>query len=130
MTGTFSVEWLADGVLLQRRTGLLTVEEAQEYAAAVKAAIAAPPSARWGSVVDTRSAPPQTEQVQHIIEQLIQSVVSHGVSRVALVSSSVVTALQQRRVTTSPGMHDPSSVAFFTDFDEALTDVRASLTHS
>jgi hypothetical protein len=126
MTGGFSIEWLDGGVLLQRRTGMFTVEEAQEYVEAVKAAVASAPSP-WGAVVDTRSAGVQTENVQEIIQGLIQYVVSQRVKRVAIVSTSVVTGLQQRRVTTSPGMHDPSTVDFYTDYDAALADVRAAL---
>jgi hypothetical protein len=126
MTGTFSVEWLSDGVLLQRRTGMLTVEQANDYVAAVELAIASRPSP-WGAVVDTRSASPQTEEVQSIIQGLIQFVVASDVKRVALVSTSVVTGLQQRRITTGPGMHDPATVGFFTDFDEAVADVRSLL---
>ena len=127
MAGTFSVEWLPGGVLLQRRSGLLTVEEAEQYADAVKLAMGSAPSSGWGAVVDTRDAPPQTEDVQRIIELLIPTVVAAGVKRIALVSKGVVTGLQQRRVTTSPGMHDPSTVVSFTDLDEAIADVRTSV---
>lgn len=126
MAGSFVVEWLPDGILLQRRTGRFTVAEARDYVAAVEAAIASRPSP-WGVVVDGREAAVQTEEVQAIIQDLIQYVVAHGVQRVAMVSTSVVTGMQQRRITTAPGMHDPSTVGFFTDFDEALADVRAAL---
>jgi hypothetical protein len=126
MAGTFSVEWLPDGVLLQRRTGMLTVEQAREYVAAVEQAVANRPSP-WGAVVDTRSAGAQSEEVQLIIQGLIQFVVSKDVKRVALVSTSAVTGMQQRRNTTSPGMHDPATVGFFSDFDEAVADVRRLL---
>jgi hypothetical protein len=126
MAGTFNVEWLPGGVLLQRRTGMLTPEQARDYVAAVELAVASRPTP-WGSVVDTRNATAQSEEVQSIIQDLIQFVVSHDVKRVALVSTSVVTGLQQRRITIGPGMHDPSTVGFFTDYDEAVADVRRLL---
>jgi hypothetical protein len=79
-------------------------------------------------VVDGRDAGVQVEQVQDIIQQIIQFVVSQGVSRVAMVvASSAVTGMQQRRLTTSPGMHDAETIGFFTDFDEAVADVTQAL---
>lgn len=126
MSGTFAVEWLPGGILLQRRTGQLTVEQAHDYAAAVEQALVGRPSP-WGAVVDAREAGAQTEEVQSIIQGLIQLVESQGVKRVAMVSTSVVTGLQQRRITTAPGMHDPASVGFFSNFEEAVEDVRKAL---
>jgi hypothetical protein len=127
MTGAFDVEWLAGGVLLQRRSGMLSVEQAQQYVSAVLAAIKDRPD-RWGAVVDTRNAGVQTEEVQAILQGLMQVVAANNVARVALVSTSVVTQMQQRRLTTAPGMHDPSTLLFFTDLDEAVAAVRKHLT--
>ena len=126
MPGTFTVEWLPGGVLLQRRTGQLTVDQAHEYAAAVEHALDSRPSP-WGAVVDGTDAGAQTEEVQAIIQDLIQVVVSRDVKRVAMVSSKVVVGLQQRRITTAPGMHDDSTVTFFSDVDAAVADVRSAL---
>lgn len=126
MPGTFTIEWLPGGVLLQQRSGMLTAEQAHDYVAAVELAVAQRPSP-WGIVVDTRDASAQSEEVQSIIRHLIPFVVSHDVKRVALVSSSVVTGLQQRRLTVDQGMHDPSAVGYFTDFEEAVSDVRRHL---
>ncbi len=126
MSGSFKVEWLPGGVLLQTRTGSLTVEQAEQYVAAAKAAVTAAPS-RWGAVVDTRGAPAQSEEVQEIIQGLIKFVVANRVTRIAMVSTSVITAMQQRRVTTAPGMHDPSTVTFHQDLDEAIADVRSAV---
>jgi hypothetical protein len=122
MAGTFSVEWLPGGVLLQRRTGLLTPDQAKAYVAAVEQAVQNAP-ARWGAVVDTREALAQTDEVQQVIQRLIQFVITKNVERVAVVSTSAITGNQQRRITTAPGMHDPSTVTFHGDYDEAL-DVR------
>ncbi len=126
MAGTFSVEWMPGGVLLQRRTGLLTAEQANGYVDAVKEAVKSAP-ARWGAVVDAREAVAQNEDVQAIIQSLIQYVVSKNVKRVAIVTTSAVTGIQQKRITTAPGMHDPSTVAFYSDFDAAVADVRKAL---
>jgi len=126
MAGTFSIEWLPGNVLLQRRTGLFTVDEANKYVAAVKDAVKKAPS-RWGAVIDTRHAVAQTEEVQAIIQDLIQYVVGKGVKRVVIVSTSTITGLQEKRITTAPGMHDPSTIAFFSDYDVAVTDVRAAV---
>jgi hypothetical protein len=126
MAGTFSVEWMPGGVLLQRRTGLLTAEQANGYVDAVKEAVKTAP-ARWGAVVDAREAVAQNEDVQAIIQSLIQYVVSKNVKRVAIVTTSAVTGIQQKRITTAPGMHDPSTVAFYSDFDAAVADVRKAL---
>ena len=126
MAGTFSIEWLSGNVLLQRRGGLFTVDEANNYVAAVKDAVKKAP-ARWGAVVDTRNAVAQTDEVQAIIQDLIQYVVRKSVKRVAIVSTSTITGLQEKRITTAPGMHDPSTIAFFSDYDVAVTDVRAAV---
>ena len=126
MAGTFSVEWMPGGVLLQRRTGLLTAEQANGYVDAVKEAVKTAP-ARWGAVVDAREAVAQNEDVQAIIQSLIQYVVSKNVKRVAIVTTSAVTGIQQKRITTAPGMHDRSTVAFYSDFDAAVADVRKAV---
>jgi len=127
MTGSFNVEWLPSGVLLQTRTGTLTVQQAEQYVAAVKLEVAKAPSP-WGAVIDTRGAAAQSEEVQEVIQRLIKFVVANKVARIAMVSTSAITAMQQRRVTTAPGMHDPSTVSFHQDLDEAVADVRNALT--
>ena len=127
MTGSFNVEWLPGGVLLQTRTGTLTVAQAEQYVAAVKLEVAKAPSP-WGAVIDTRGAAAQSEEVQEVIQRLIKFVVAHKVARIAMVSTSAITAMQQRRVTTAPGMHDPSTVSFHQALDEAVADVRNALT--
>jgi hypothetical protein len=126
MTGSFNVEWLRGGVLLQTRTGTLTVQQAEQYVAAVKLEVAKAPSP-WGAVIDTRAAAAQSEEVKEVIQRLIKFVVANKVARIAMVSTSAITAMQQRRVTTAPGMHDPSTVSFHQDFDEAVTEVRNAL---
>ena len=123
MSGSFKVEWLPGGVLLQTRTGTLTVQQAEQYVAAVKSEIAKAPSP-WGAVVDTRGAAAQSEEVQEVIQRLIKFVVAAKVARIAMVSTSAITAMQQRRVTTAPGMHDPSTVSFHQDLDAAIAEVR------
>ncbi len=75
MTGSFNVEWLPGGVLLQTRTGTLTVQQAEQYVAAVKLEIAKAPSP-WGAVIDTRGAAAQSEEVQEVIQRLIKFVVA------------------------------------------------------
>jgi hypothetical protein len=127
MTGSFSVEWLPGGVLLQTRTGTLTVQQAEQYVAAVKLEVSNAPTP-WGAVIDTRGAAAQSEEVQEVIQRLIKFVVANKVARIAMVSTSAITAMQQRRVTTAPGMHDPSTVSFHQDLDEALAEVRTALT--
>jgi hypothetical protein len=127
MTGSFSVEWLPGGVLLQTRTGTLTVEQAEQYVAAAKLEVSKAPSP-WGAVIDTRGAAAQSEEVQEVIQRLIKFVVSKKCARIAMVSTSAITAMQQRRVTTAPGMHDPSTVSFHQDIDEAIAQVRNALT--
>jgi protein-tyrosine phosphatase len=127
MTGSFNVEWLPGGVLLQTRTGTLTVQQAEQYVAAVKLEVSKAPSP-WGAVIDTRRAAAQSEEVQEVIQRLIKFVVANKVARIAMVSTSAITAMQQRRVTTAPGMHDPSTVSFHQDLDEAVAEVRNALT--
>ena len=126
MTGSFDVEWLPGGVLLQTRTGSLTVQQAEQYVAAVKGEVSKAPSP-WGAVIDTRGAAAQSVEVQEVIQHLIKFVVAAKVARIAMVSTSAITAMQQRRVTTAPGMHDPSTVSFHQDLDEAIADVRSAL---
>ena len=126
MSGSFKVEWLPGGVLLQTRTGTLTVQQAEQYVAAVKIEISKAPSP-WGAVVDTRGAAAQSEEVQEVIQRLIKFVVAAKVARIAMVSTSAITAMQQRRVTTAPGMHDPSTVSFHQDLDAAIAEVRNAI---
>jgi hypothetical protein len=126
MSGTFKVEWLPGGVLLQSRTGVLTVEQAREYVAAVERAVGSAP-ARWGAVIDTRDAVAHGADVQTVISGLIQFVNSKGVRRIALVSTRATTEIQQKRVTTAPGMHDPSIVSSHRNLDEAIVAVRTAL---
>jgi hypothetical protein len=128
MSGTFNVEWLPGGVLLQRRDGLLNVEQAKEYVAAVQLAVNAAP-AHWGAVIDTRDAVAQGNDVQEVIQGLIQFVTTKNVLRIALVSSRATTEIQQKRVTTAPGMHDPSIVSSHKDLDEAIAAVRSAVLH-
>lgn len=126
MAGTFSVEWLPGGILLQRRGGLFSVDEANRYVTAVKDAIrSAPP--KWGAVVDARDAVAQTDEVQAIIQGLIQYVVAKNVTRVAIVTKSALAGIQQKRITTAPGMHDPKTIGFHENYDAALAEVRAAL---
>jgi len=68
MTGSFDVEWLPGGVLLQTRTGSLTLQQAEQYVAAVKSDVSKAPSP-WGAVVDTRGAAAQSEEVQEVIQR-------------------------------------------------------------
>src|SRR5450432_538323 len=126
VAATFTVEWLQPGILLLRRTGLLSVDEANQYAATATRLLQTAP-ARWGAVVDVRGATAQTEQVQAIVQRIIQTFVSKNVARMAMVSSSTITEMQQRRVATAPGMHDPKTLAFFGDFDAAVADVQSAI---
>jgi hypothetical protein len=126
MAGAYKVEWLPGGVLLQRRSGLFSIDEANGYVAAVKDAVRSAP-ARWGAVVDAREAVAQTEDVQSVIQGLIQYVVAKHVCRVAIVTKSAMTTLQQKRITVAPGMHDPATVGFHDDYDTALAEVRAAV---
>lgn len=126
MAGTFSVEWLPGGILLQRRGGLFTVDEANRYVAAVKDAVGSAPP-RWCALVDARDAVAQTDEVQAIIQGLIQFVVSKNVTRVAIVTKSALAGIQQRRITTAPGMHDPKTVGFHENYDAAMAELRAEL---
>jgi hypothetical protein len=82
----------------------------------------------WGAVIDTRGAAARSEEVQEVIQRLIKFVVAAQVARIAMVSTSAITAMQQRRVMTAPGMQDPSTVSFHQDIDEAVTQVRNGLT--
>jgi hypothetical protein len=126
MSDTYQVEWLSGGILLQRRSGVLAIDDAKKYVAAIKAAIASAPE-RWGILVDTRAARAQTEEVQHVIQEQIRYATSHHVAWVAVVTSGAITHLQQRRITTEPGMHDPSSISFHSDYTEALNAVQRAV---
>jgi hypothetical protein len=126
VAGTYTVEWFQPGILLLRRTGLMSVDEASEYAATAARMVTTAP-ARWGAVVDVRGAVAQTDEVQHIVQRIIQAFVSKNVARIAMVSSSAITEMQQRRVAIAPGMHDPKTLAFYRDFDEAVADVKTTI---
>ena len=69
----------------------------------------------------------QTDEVQAIIQGLIQFVVSKNVTRVAIVTKSALAGIQQRRITTAPGMHDPKTVGFHENYDAAMAELRAEL---
>jgi F0F1-type ATP synthase gamma subunit len=104
----------------------MSVDEASDYAATAARMVTTAP-ARWGAVVDVRGAVAQTEEVQQIIQRIIQAFVSNDVARIAMVSNSTITEMQQRRVATQPGMHDPKTLAFYRDFDQAVVDVRTAI---
>ncbi len=74
MAATYTVEWIQPGILLLRRTGLMSVDEASEYAATAARMVTTAP-ARWGAVVDVRGAVAQTDEVQQIVQRIIQAFV-------------------------------------------------------
>jgi len=47
--------------------------------------------------------------------------------RIAIVGNSALTQMQQKRITTGPGLHDKDKIAFHTDMDEAIRDVKRVL---
>lgn len=94
------------------------VEDFQAYLAEVTQAIDAAP-ASWAIVVDTSDAPPQSEEVSQSLNYLQKYVIERGAAFVAVVTSKTVTALQQRRLLTGPGMHETGTVGFYDDFASA-----------
>lgn len=126
MPGSYEIEWQPGDILLMRRSGFFTVPEAEEYVGAAKDAMATAPEA-WGLVVDVRAAPPQSEEVQAILTRLMRFTVSRGVRRTAVVAAQAVTNLQQKRITTKPGLHDRDAIAFHSSIDDAFDDVRQAL---
>lgn len=126
MSASFEFAWRDDGILMVRRTGLMTLQDADDYLDATRRAHQDAPQV-WGIVVDVRDAPPQTDAVQAKIQDVVQFHVAAGVRRVAIVGKSVVTQMQQKRITTGPGLHAQDKIGFYTDLDEAISDVKAAL---
>ena len=126
MSGTFSVEWQSDAILLVRRTGVLSVEGGEAYGAAVMEAMRAAPPA-WVALVDLRAAGRSGEEVRGQIASIVQFALEQHVKQIVIVTSSAVDGLQHRRVTTAPGLLDMSMIAFYTDFDQALAASRRHL---
>ncbi len=123
MAGTFEVAWLPGGILLLRRSGMLTVDEANAYVAAALAALEKTP-ARWAAIVDLRRSVAQTDDVQTLVQDLVKQVASKNPQRMAVVSGSAITTIQERRITIGPGLHDPSTVVFHDDYDAALAELK------
>lgn len=127
MPASFEFSWRDDGILMVKRSGFMTLEEADEYLEATRKAAESAP-AMWGIVVDVRDAPPQRGDVQAKIQDVAAfHAAQRGMRRIAVVGSSVLTQMQQKRITTGPGLHDKSKIAFHTDIDEAIRDVKAAL---
>jgi hypothetical protein len=122
MSGTFDVEWQPDGVLLLRRTGLLSLDEGIAYAAAAKKAIRAAP-ADWAILVDLRDAG-AGDEVRAQIGSIVQYSVKHNVRQIAVVTMTAAEGIQQRRISTAPNLVDSSVIAFYTDVDEARAALR------
>lgn len=126
MAGTFEVNWDEPSVLHVRRTGLFSHDDAESYRVTMERVLAGavPP---WGIVVDVRGAPAQIPDVQPILEQVMRRTEESGVTCVAIVVDSSVTKMQQRRLTTQPGLHAVDAVTFHTELDDALLHVRAAV---
>lgn len=124
MSSTFEFNWRDDGILVVKRTGLMTPADADAYFEATrKAQEQAPPV--WGMVVDVREAPPQNEQVQAKLQEVVKFHVANGVRKVAIVGKSVVTTMQSKRILTGEGLHN--EIDFYTDMDQAIEDVKKAL---
>jgi hypothetical protein len=123
MAGTFEISWDEPSVLHVRRSGLFSLDDAASYQVAMERALAAarPP---FGIVVDVRGAPAQSEEVQPTLERVMRATEQAGVTCVAIVADSTITKIQQRRMTTQPGVHAVDAVTFHTELDAALQHVR------
>jgi hypothetical protein len=123
VSGSYEINWDEPRVLHVRRSGLFTMTDATNYRVAMERELkaAAPP---WGLVVDVRGAPAQTPDVQPTLERVMRSTEKAGVAIVAIVVDSTITKMQQRRMTTQPGLHSVDSVTFHTEVEDALQTVR------
>ncbi|MDX6256437.1 MAG: hypothetical protein QOJ11_2771 [Frankiales bacterium] len=126
MAASFEWSWVDDAILLVRRTGLMSVQEAEQLLKATEEATAAAPAV-WGMVVDVRDAPPQADAVQSKLRDVVAMHVERGVSRVAIVTRGTVTGMQMKRMASEPGMFEVSRVVYFNDLDEAMADMRQAL---
>jgi hypothetical protein len=126
MAGSFEVKWLAGGILLLRRSGLFTLDEARAYVTAAEKELTKTP-VRWGAIVDLRQAIAQTDEVQELVQGLVRKVAAKGPLRMAVVTTSTITTIQERRITIGPGLHDAATTDFFDDYDTALQAMRKAV---
>jgi hypothetical protein len=126
MPGTYEINWDNPSVLHVRRSGLFSIDDAHSYQRDMERALQSAVRP-WGIVVDVRGAPAQTPEVQPTLEHVMRSTELAGVTCVAIVVDSTVTKMQQRRMTTQPGLHAVEAVSFHTELDAALEHVRAAV---
>jgi len=126
MPGSYEIEWQPGGILWMRRHGFFTVAEAEEYVATAKDAMTKAPPV-WGLVVDVREAPPQSKQVQAILQELMKFTVSSGVRHTAIIAERGLANLQVKRLTTERRVYDEAEIAFHASVDDAYAEVRQAL---
>lgn len=125
MPEPYEVEWAAIDVLVIRRRGFLTLEQAEAYFAEVKREIRKAPI-RWGLVVDTSESAAQGEEVTAVLQEQMEYTASSSARRVSVVTGRAVASMQTKRLNAT-AKYAPDVISFHESFKEAYADVRRFL---
>lgn len=126
---SYDIAWAAEDILVIRRRGYLTIDQANDYFAESKQAMDDAPSTTWGLVVDASDAVPQSEAVTAVLQEQMNYTAQSGARRVAIVTGRVVNTMQLKRLNASAGWA-PDALSFHQSYDEAYADVQQALTEA
>jgi hypothetical protein len=128
MPDPYEIAWTTGNILVMRRHGYMSIEQANKYFADAKRAIG---KARgtWGLVVDTTDAATQSEDVIAVLQEQMNYTAKSGARRTAIVTGKVVASMQTRRLNAMAG-YAPGAITFHESYDEAYADVQRALTEA
>jgi hypothetical protein len=126
MPEPYDITWAAEDILVIRRRGFMTLDQANKYFLEAKHAMDEAPS-HWGLVVDTSEAVAQKEDVSAVLQEQMNYTATAGASRVAIVTGRVVGTMQVKRLNAGAGWA-PDVLSFHDSYDAALADVKQALT--
>jgi hypothetical protein len=126
MTGTFTVEWLPDNILLAKRTGVLSASTIVQYVSAVEEAAKAAPRQRWGVLIDLSGGAPHLEDDTKT-RDIAAALLERGTSQIAVVTLNAIIGLHYRRMAAQLQWPDSCVLTFFTDTAAAISVLKTAL---
>jgi hypothetical protein len=126
MSEFYEIAWATETILVMRRRGYLSIEQASKYFADAMRAIDEAPET-WGMVVDTREAVAQSEDVTAVLQEQMNYTARSGACRIAVVTGSTVASMQTKRLNAIAG-YAPDAITFHQSYEDALADVQRAVT--
>jgi hypothetical protein len=125
MSEPYEIAWATDNILVLRRRGFMSVDQAKSYFAAAKRAFDGAPE-KWGLVVDTAEAATQSEEATAVLQEQMSYTASSRARRIAIVTGRTVPSMQTKRLNASAGFA-PDAVTYHQFYDDAYADVERAL---